>query len=248
MVFLVVVALSLQVLAVEDIGIETPSRLTALATKISSSQGRRNLDFVNEVETAYVTAEKAVDASLTEPVIDLDVSNEETAGNSTRADGEGRRILWSCKFHDYNGHYSFKIKSVKIKAGANGDPFCVYNQNTRFRTQETKLFVRMEIEDDDTSCPGCVEQIHVGLVDDQGFPHYNPQWKPNHQCVQLGGGNFGRRTLEFEFSAQRWARAVNVYVTGGWQYKCKGDEDIFNLWRYMPTHWRKHKIVRIELQ
>jgi len=250
MVLLVVVALSLQVLAVEDIGIETPSRLNALLTKISSSQGRRNLDFISESDAALAQAQEAITASLDQAVIDLDVTNEETADNSTLANGEGRRTLFSCNYADSASPLNkiLKVKSVWIQAGDNGQYFCSKHRNAQFRTKETKLKVRLEIEDDDRSCPGCIEQVHVGLMDDLGNLQYTPDWsKVNHKCVQLGGGNFGRKTLDFEFSAQRYT-TVSVFVTVGWQYECRGNQDIFDLWRYLPTHGQKHKVVRIELK
>merc|ERR1711862_961615 len=94
--------------------------------------------------------------------------------------------------------------------------------------------IRISVEDEDVSCPGCIEQIHFGILDGQ------------HECLNAGGGNFGRKNLDAVFSLSpgyHW-----VYVYGGWKYTCRDHFGLVTLTvklRLIGVNYRWTPVCRI---
>lgn len=239
----VLVYLSLQGSAVDDTGIQTTNKLLEI------SQGGSFLEF--ETVTDDLQSEEIIAEIEGEPVIDLD----EVFDNSTLADDRRNLLKPVCKFLKTSGSDAQKkidIKSVEI-AGESGTYYCAHDRNAQFRTKGKNFKVRVEIEDNDDICPGCHEQVHVGLMDDFGTLVWNEGWSQiNYECVNLGSYHFGHKTLNFEFNV-RSHQHVSVFMMVTLNYRCRGMdcrgmEDIGMLTYHLPRTGHQEKVARIFIE
>jgi len=139
----------------------------------------------------------------------------ETVTDSDETSGPegGRRNLVACGPKPYGP--AMKFHDVRV----NGQCLSPYEPLTVPRY----VRIGISVEDEDVHCPGCIEQIHFGVLDGQ------------HECLNAGGGNFGRKNLNAVFSLSpgyHW-----VYVYGGWKYTCRDHFWFGDINRQVEAHW-----------
>lgn len=178
---------------------------------------------LNEVEVVPETTESgAVDNSTFVPD-DYESYEKLFPLAAVNADGSGRRSLLSrCSTSSISDTWyspQFNLNTVKFNSKC-ANPHVPYKQDGNF------IPVAFEVEDVDSKCPGCIEQVHYGFWNKK-------TGEGNKLCVNLGGGNFGRRIIANYFFLPRGE--YTFFVQGSWQYHCVSSD-----WSSMPSSvfWR----------
>jgi len=163
----------------------------------------------------------------------LGITNETFADDLSVFEDERRNLgsYWGCPNiwtrGAYFGHGGVSIEQPKTSH----DPICVRHRKQKFtlstwsgEPKGIQIQVRIKLVDSDKSCPGCYEQLHVGILDSSNKMYNNKQKnKDQHQCVNPGNGNFGTKKLTFTFDLEA-GKLYNVFMYGGWDWKCQNDK------------------------
>jgi hypothetical protein len=200
---LVLFFLVLQVCAVDPNEKVARRILKSVRRDLGASEGvdRRNLSSVNETDVADDLSEF-----------------------------DGRRNLWSrwdCPnmfelAFPHFGHVGVSVKQPLTPT----DPICINSKGQRIWQFSTwsgepnsiKIAVDVKVVDDDRHCPGCYEQLHVGIIDEN-----NKLYNKQHKCVNPGHGNFGSKQLTFYFEGLKKRRVYKLVLFGGWGWRCPND-------------------------
>lgn len=154
---------------------------------------------LGEVDDAAVS-------NSTSPIYDWESIEHLAGGEDVSEEGTGRRsLVATCSgtlLRDITR--AFTYNAVRV----NGQ--CLkglYSGESVVRVPRGAVRLELSITDKDDYCPGCIEQVHFGMLGGK------------HECVNLGGGNFGTVNLAHNFPLTNpgyyW-----VYSFMDWQYHC----------------------------
>jgi len=233
---LVLFFLALQVCAVD------PNE--KVARRLLQSVGR-NLEASKSLESTNSTLEISVDRR------NLGSTNETFAVDLGEFDG--RRNLWSrwdCpNLYTYThfGHVGVSVKQNKTPT----DPICINKRGQKIwqfsrwsgEPEAIDIAVDVKVVDDDRACPGCYEQLHVGLLNQNHKLYYNQRGEPMHKCVNPGHGHFGSKQLTFRFHGVEGGRVYKLVLWGGWDWRCRDDRS--SVKHHLSYHARAETIAEI---
>lgn len=160
---------------------------------------------LSEVDDAAVS-------NSTVPIYDWESIEHLAGGENVFEEGTGRRgLVATCDgtlLRDITRAFTYNAVRVNGKCLKG-----LYSSESVVQVPRGAVRLEISITDKDEACPGCIEQIHFGMLGGK------------HECVNLGGGNFGTRTLAHNFPLTQpgyyW-----VYSFMDWQYHCRSYEQI----------------------
>jgi len=169
-----------------------------------------SLGEVNDMN--IVEAAEFVDTGNSTIVVGVEEGFEQSGIFFENVDGDenfedGRRNLVSCGPRPTTP--AFKVNDIRIngKCLSKNEPLVV----PRYAR------ITVDVTDEDVHCPGCIEQIHFGILDG------------GTKCVNAGGGNFGHKRISSTFVLEpgyHW-----VYLYGGWMYHCNDiNKQVWHHW------------------
>jgi len=179
----------------------------------------RLLNEVEVVETAAVDNSTFVPDEYESYSHFFPLAAADADGDAPAVSGPGRRsLLDRCSIVGTWSAPQFYLKTVNFNSEC-ANNHVPYEQNGRW------LPVAFEVEDDYSKCPGCIEQVHFGFWNKRTGEGIK-------DCVNLGGGNFGKKTI-----VKYWYLPKGEYtffVQGSWDYHCRA-----STWSSMPSvFWR----------
>jgi len=146
--------------------------------------------------------------------------------DASAVSGPGRRSLSSdqCGVPSQWDHKAiFRLNTVTFNSQ------CV--DKASYNNHGNWVSVLFEVEDDDRSCSGCVEQIHFGFWNKR-------TGEGRKMCINMGWRNFGKKTVAdyFVLPSGEWT----FFVAGSQQWYCRHSD-----WETKPSdYWYARSAVQ----